>query len=198
MTKRKTVLPIIAVLAIILAVLATLFVASATENFLFTENLTMSQPEHRSYGDGEAYVVNMTTGDTYVDNVYLSISGYQNPANNSATYYITLQVPYQTGIEKDAISFKIVSTQAMLYMETNQENLTPTFNRNDAEQTVTINNIGDYGQSTITYYFLLQTGSNIEQIPVDIELSAHQMQPLQLTSLKAHIAFDAQTPTSNT
>lgn len=184
----------LALLTVAVIILAVLFLWSFTDSFLFSENLTVSQPEH-STNFGEVYVVNLNRAEMKVGCIYLRVEPPIESSGNTATYRALLQFAHsETLSEIDSISFKLTSQQIQLYMGINYQNLKPTLNRNGAEQTITISDFGSLGGGSIDIEFLLQAPNTPISFQVEADLSMHQEQLLPLTSLKAHTSFNAQLP----
>ncbi len=174
-------------------ILVSLFAASASQNFLFSSDLRVVEVEKY---DSSSYLT-VFDGETMVGNIYFGVEPGSIGASGQNRMTVSLSLFYnQTELDAVTIRFSGGTNIISVYREATSYTWEHQFSSEGAAVVFWVPDLGWYGQSTARLDFILLP-NEADTLYLDMQLSAHRMTPLQLTSLNAQVHLDATIPKGN-
>ncbi len=190
-TRVKAALCIVLLCAVIVS---TIIAASLTNNFLFSRDLIVKQVTVPNSGYDRIF-------DVYDSNNQIGELVFRiNPSFGEFSSFTFDEPRNILNYILDAITLKFnpgVGSPISVYMKTNYPTVPTTFSQDkQGETTVSLKNMEVYDGGSVPIDFVIQTNGQNASLLINADVTFHETAFLQLTSLKAHVSFEAQIPTS--
>ena len=184
---------LIITITIICIVIACLFAASISQIFLFTSYARVVEVENNE----DTTIWKVFDGETYLGAIDFRIEPSPTGLKqNQMTISLSL-FHNQTELDSVKIRFSGVNSVISVYKEASSYDWDYQFRMKGEDVSFEVLDLDWFGQSTTRLDFILFP-LDATNLILDMELSMHRTTPLQLTSLKALVFFNAPIPTINT
>ena len=193
MARAKVVL---ALIFVALVIFSTIAYSSASETFWFSRSLTVKELAvgQSSYYQPDFYF-NVTDSGKYLGSLYFRMEAVP-PNQSSNTAYVDFQ--HSGNTELDSIVFRFSSPEVTRVYLDMSDPVTVSYTPSRDLRSFSVKaDFGELGtlQGANTYQFILyENGAKSSSLYFTADISMHYMNPLELTSLKAHVALNAVIP----
>ena len=191
MVKRKTIIGFILILIIIFSAL---IVLSASERFLYYEELTETTLLLENHPNGSGYIGNFTDANNItIARVQFFLQNAFTPLPSAEALLI---INHADDIEVDSMVFKFESAaMGSIYLKSDPSNVQYSFNRELDGINFNVEDfrwLGKAGRGDAEFRFILH---NVQKdrpndLQLTIDLCFHLVAPIQLTGLRAHTTID--------
>jgi len=191
MNQKIKLLALLALIILIIGIVfAGLLAVSVTQSFIFSSDLRVIEIEK----DNVSSHLAVYDGETMLGNIYFIIEPGNADGLEQNRMTISLSLFYnQTELDSIAVRFSAGANIVSIFKEATSYAWKYQFHKEGSNVVFEVPDLGWYGQSTTKLDFILfPMGAN--NLYLEMQLSMHRINPLQLTSLKAQVHIEATIP----
>jgi hypothetical protein len=188
---------VLAAVLVAVLVVSLLFLSSASENFIFSEELTVKKViDNLNDAHEPNCLANFSNSNNEIGSLYFRLErDFFNNSENS----MFVSVHHARDIELDSVVFRFRTPRAIsVHLDTsNQIGVTYVFSKDPSMFTIEAKDMGELGamEGDKVFEFIIKSyGSKEDNLLLTVDLSMHYKTPMQLTSLKASVDINTYFP----